>query len=76
MYIQKFDITYLVMQNVHLHIGAISWLECGLCICTGDNPLAEVRGSSSRTDVQTSIQLLLVACDLDNDNSCNVDIIH
>ena len=51
--IQKFNIKYLVMYKVQMHTGVISKLEYGSCVCTGDNPLADARGLSSRTDAQT-----------------------
>ena len=51
--IQKFNTKYLVMYKVQMHTGAISKLEYGSCVCTGDNPLADARGLSSRTDAQT-----------------------
>ena len=51
--IQKFNTKYLVMYKVQMHTGAISKLEYGPSVCTGDNPLADARGLSSRTDAQT-----------------------
>ena len=51
--IQKFNTKYLVMYKVQMHTGAISKLEYGSCVCTGDNQLADARGLSSRTDAQT-----------------------
>ena len=45
-----------------MHTGAISKLEYGSCVCTGDNPLADARGLSSRTDAQTI--LLTIACSM------------
>ena len=50
---QKFNIKYLVMYKVQMHTGAKSKLDYGSCVCTGDNPLADARGLSSRTDAQT-----------------------
>ena len=50
---QKLNIKYLVMYKVQIRTGAISYLEYGSCVCTGDNPLADARGLSSRTDAQT-----------------------
>ena len=41
------------MYKVQMHTGAISKLEYGSCVCTGDNPLADARGLFSRTDAQT-----------------------
>ena len=41
-----------------MHTGAISWLEHGSCVCTGDDPLANARGLSSRTDAHTILYLL------------------
>ena len=32
-----------------MHAGEISKLLYGLCVCTGDNPIAKARGLSSRT---------------------------
>ena len=51
--IQKVNIKSLVMHMVQMHTGAISWLEYGSCICTGNNPLTDACGLSSRTDVKT-----------------------
>ena len=48
-----FYIKYLTMHKVHMHTGAIRQLLYGLCVCTGDNPLAKGRGLSSRTYAQT-----------------------
>ena len=39
--------------NSQCNAGAIRMLLCGLCVCTGDNPLANARGLSSRTGAQT-----------------------
>ena len=36
-----FYIKYLTMHKVHMHAGAIRQLLHGLCVCTGDNPLAK-----------------------------------
>ena len=57
--IQKFNIKYLITYKVQIHTGAISYLEYGSCVCTGDNPLAEARGLSSHTDAQTILLLSL-----------------
>ena len=35
-----------------MHAGAISKLLCGLCVCTGDNPLAKACGLSSPAHTQ------------------------
>ena len=39
-----FDIKYLTMHKVHMHAGTIRKLLYGLCVCTGDNPLAKAPG--------------------------------
>ena len=44
------SIKYLVMHKVQVHNKAISYLVYGSCICTGDYPLTEARGLSSRID--------------------------
>ena len=41
------------MHNEQMHAGAKRKLVYGMCVCTGDNPLAKARGLSSRTDKQT-----------------------
>ena len=51
-YIRKFNFKYLVIDKVQMHTGAISWLEYGSCVYTGDNPLTDARRLSSRP-VQT-----------------------
>ena len=40
-------------QNAKKYAGAISKILHGLCVCTGDNPLAKARGSSSHKHAQT-----------------------
>ena len=43
-----------------MHVGAIRKLLNGLCVCTGDYPLAKQRGLSSRTDARTiHVQLII-----------------
>ena len=37
------------MHTMHMHIGAISWLVYGSCVCTGDNPLGAACELSSHT---------------------------
>ena len=52
-----FYIKYLTMHKVHMHAGAIRKLLYGLCVCTGDNPLAKARVLSSLTYAQTMQKL-------------------
>ena len=44
------NVSYFLMHKMQMHNIAISCLVYGSCVCTGDNPLAEARGLSSRTD--------------------------
>ena len=51
--ISMFYVKYLIMHKVHMHAAAIRQLLYGLCVCTGDNPLAKAHGLSSCTYAQT-----------------------
>ena len=37
-----FYIKYLTMYKVHVHAGVMRKLLYGLCVCTGDSPLAKL----------------------------------
>ena len=54
-----FSTRYSVMCKVYTGYYGTSEIEHGLCACTVDNPLAEARGLSLRTDAQTMLYLSL-----------------